>query len=241
MFGDYMNLLRVALQQKHTGPVMTGGHCCQRCTLQAVLELGCLCPAEPACIDATPTTPVLPHCTAGNGAPYQSGRVAYSFGLQGPCNGIDTACSSSLVAAHNAHRGESALCGDVQPGMLVGFHEQGMLHSFSHCMLPLPSPAGILGGEAAAAVAAGINVMVWHETTVGICQLQASYLGSKLPCFVSPSCMRPASQRAARAVNRCEPPFSMPCCRHCPQWGAASRLTLLPTATVEARALPPSC
>ena len=32
--------------------------------------------------------------------------------------------------------------------------------------------AGILGGEASAAVAAGINVMVWHETTVGICQLQ---------------------------------------------------------------------
>lgn len=24
MFGDYMNLLRVALQQRHTGPVMTG-------------------------------------------------------------------------------------------------------------------------------------------------------------------------------------------------------------------------
>ena len=72
----------------------------------------------------------------GNGAPYQSGRVAYSYGLQGPCVGIDTACSSSLVATHAAHR-------------------------------------GIVGGEASAAIASGINALLWHETTVGICQLQA--------------------------------------------------------------------
>ena len=41
----------------------------------------------------------------GSGLPYQSGRVAHTFNLQGPCNGIDTACSSSLVAAHNARQG----------------------------------------------------------------------------------------------------------------------------------------
>ena len=53
----------------------------------------------------------------GNGAPYQSGRVAYALGLQGPCNGIDTACSSSLVAAHNAHKGIIAgECGSALVG-----------------------------------------------------------------------------------------------------------------------------
>lgn len=35
-----------------------------------------------------------------------------------------------------------------------------------------PLPAGLLCGESGAALSAGINVMVWHEVTVGICQLQ---------------------------------------------------------------------
>ena len=72
----------------------------------------------------------------GNGAPYQSGRVAYTFGFQGPCMGIDTACSSSLVAVHCAHR-------------------------------------GIVTGEASVAVSSGVNALLWHETSAGMCQLHA--------------------------------------------------------------------
>lgn len=96
-------------------------------------------------------------------------RIAdlYCVVLQGPCNGIDTACSSSLVAAHNAHRG-ALRC------PLVG------LNGCVRQSIPQPAErstcvvlAGILGGEASAAVAGGINGMLWHETTMGICQLQA--------------------------------------------------------------------
>lgn len=104
MFGDYMNLLRVALQQRHTGPVMTGAGGSARLVGSGMALACCICDGLPVvCCAQCYICPAL--IPAGNGAPYQSGRVAYAFNLRGPCNGIDTACSSSLVATHNAHRG----------------------------------------------------------------------------------------------------------------------------------------
>jgi len=100
---------------------------------------------------------IEPYWVLGTSASFAAGRLAYTFGFQGPAVSVDTVCSSSLVSAHMAmqalRRGECdmALAGGVNliisPLLMIYFCKLRALSASGRCRTFDAGADGYVRGE----------------------------------------------------------------------------------------------
>lgn len=103
------------------------------------------------------------YAATGSALNAAAGRIAFTFGFQGPCVAVDTACSSSLVAVHLAcqslrtRESDLALAGGVNvilsPDAMVLFSKWGMMAPDGACKTFDASADGFVRSEGCAVVA----------------------------------------------------------------------------------------